>query len=211
MTESEGNNNRVISKEQLFEWMKTYREKLIQDKASICLRLAGLDHPEYLYECAQFLRDCRLYIALDAAIMAFSYLPEQKAQLLAHHVCDTIGLLQRELGEPTYCRVCGTRNKKAFDRSKSILICASCYDEVGEPQACVKCGKRTYDGDLIGEYVVTPAGSKFFSLAAGEIVPKEKIIQEFGSIEDCQRMGLITICFDEGIAQWYCEDCLQQL
>lgn len=43
-----------------------------------------------------------------------------------------------------YCQICGTRNEEAAHENG--MVCIGCYEDVGDPEECVRCGDEGYDG-----------------------------------------------------------------
>lgn len=151
------------------------------------LRLAGLDDGGHLGECEQFVRDARVYPAMEAAVLGFSYLPPEQARQLADYTAETMGLAEG----PTYCHVCGTRDKSLFDRANSVDACAACFDECGPPDECSKCSKKSYEGDWYGPLVWTDLAAQRGMCETGQV--GQGIGPDYGDREDrLKEDGLIV-------------------
>jgi hypothetical protein len=129
--------------------LKTHRERLPRTRIERVLRLAGLDDGAHLGECGQFERDAMVYPAMEAAALAHSYLDEGTASMLGDFILEAMDWAEG----PTYCHVCGTRDRERFNTEKSVQACEECYDENGPPNECARCHKATYEGDWYGAYV----------------------------------------------------------
>lgn len=42
-----------------------------------------------------------------------------------------------------YCQICGERDAHAHENG---MVCVACFDDVGEPEECARCGDMGYDG-----------------------------------------------------------------
>ena len=117
---------------------------MFQSNVRDAIRGAGLDDGEHDDECVRFQQDARDRPPMEAAFLSYTYLPREKAKLLTRSVAEQLGVLERDL----YCEVCGTKNEGDFDLHRSIQACSACYDELGPPDQCSRCGISTYEGDV---------------------------------------------------------------
>ncbi|GEM_PF-3926323 len=176
-----------MDKSDCLKKLKTCHTRLPESRVESVLRLAGLDDGGHLGECEQFVRDARVYPAMEAAALGFSYLPPEQARQLADYMAETMGLADG----PTYCHVCGTRDKSLFDAKKSVDACSACFDEYGPPDECSKCGKKSYEGDWYGPLVWTELAARRGLCQAGQV--GQGIGPDYESSEDrLKRDGLIV-------------------
>jgi len=107
-------------------------------------------------------------------------------------------------GEHAYCKICGTREGKAFEKYGKDA-CDICYEEVGEAEVCSKCGDKTYEGDYLGVYVVTEKGEAYGygkrreNFASGDLMSCE--------MDDLLNEGMI----EDGVDEFVCERCLDRM
>ncbi len=105
-------------------------------------------------------------------------------------------------GAHDYCRICGNRDAKNFvEHNKEV--CDVCYIATGEPKTCVRCDKKTYEGDEVMSFVWTKLAELEGLGTEGETAEG---LDSF-EIEEHEDNGFM----EAGKYLFHCERCLDKL